>query len=283
MKTHYRILGYILGTLGIFLGFSNKIAAQYGVYFERNYFISGQIKTEECLETVPNATVLLNTPQVKTIRETKSDENGIFIMEIDGNHGSYSVSVIDSSGKLLQNEVPLEINYDSWYGTPSEGYYIASYLREPLLIFLKHKNTPPCEVVSEPEISLPVDLPILFENGLFIENAEISEDPNAVVPEDFIEEDQVLKFENTTEETSGNIIIYPNPADNRFTLELINVNIADKLIEIYDAHGKMVYREKSMDVTEENKIEITLNCVPGTYLVVIKGKNEVYSEKIVIY
>ena len=88
---------------------------------------------------------------------------------------------------------------------------------------------------------------------------------------------QSLSVEDN-ELTTASLKVYPNPAENRFTIALNNIERAD--VKIYNMLGKLVY-EKSTN--GEIKIENDRNFTPGVYMIkVISNDDKTYHSKLII-
>ena len=80
--------------------------------------------------------------------------------------------------------------------------------------------------------------------------------------------------------------IYPNPADESFTVEIYSKNhtAAALNMQVFDAMGRLIYQQP---VTEEGQLNYQINCsswVPGIYTVKVSSDNYHFSEvkKIII-
>ena len=75
----------------------------------------------------------------------------------------------------------------------------------------------------------------------------------------------------------SNFKLFPNPAENYFTLEFDNSD--KKEIQIFDLNGKLI---EAFSTTENSKLVNTSNYKKGTYLVVIKGNNKYETKRVVV-
>jgi hypothetical protein len=86
--------------------------------------------------------------------------------------------------------------------------------------------------------------------------------------------------------SNANLLVYPNPSNGSFIVELLNCQIADEFkIEIRNTVGQIVYAEKSVSVetTSNCKKEINLgDAINGIYFIEITWKNELMRKKIII-
>jgi len=93
----FKFLKYILTFLGVFLGFSNTIFAQYGnwVDYMNNFKIRGRVFSESTQTTIPNLkinnTVTNKDGEFVIEQQTYDNYIDLFIEDIDGNeNGSYA-------------------------------------------------------------------------------------------------------------------------------------------------------------------------------------------------
>jgi hypothetical protein len=78
-------------------------------------------------------------------------------------------------------------------------------------------------------------------------------------------------------EENGNIVVYPNPADDIINIEIANINYT--VIEIYNISGKLIYNKGFNSKSE--KIDIS-GFQRGIYLVKVKQGMLVFVEKVVV-
>ena len=78
---------------------------------------------------------------------------------------------------------------------------------------------------------------------------------------------------------TASLKVYPNPANNKFTIVLNNISTADVII--YNTLGKVVYKKST--VKGEIEFENDSNLTSGVYLIkAISNDNKVYHSKLVI-
>jgi hypothetical protein len=82
---------------------------------------------------------------------------------------------------------------------------------------------------------------------------------------------------------SGGIMVYPNPATNKITLQLNNILPGNNyILRMNSIIGKMMY-DKIIDVIDANqKFEIPIDNLPGgIYLVTLSGKSYIFKSKFI--
>ncbi len=79
-------------------------------------------------------------------------------------------------------------------------------------------------------------------------------------------------------ESKNSILIYPNPSDGKFVIDLKNKNLVKKLV-VYSLDGRLVYQCSDI----QNSVQLDLsNLDKGNYLLHIVSESEDYSQKITI-
>lgn len=72
--------------------------------------------------------------------------------------------------------------------------------------------------------------------------------------------------------SSNNLLLYPNPANNNLTIELVNITDENTTINIFDGVGQIVYQFPSN--IKAGKLSIDISALPkGIYLVQLIGNN----------
>lgn len=82
---------------------------------------------------------------------------------------------------------------------------------------------------------------------------------------------------NTDEKTgiSGKVLCYPNPATNSLIIDFNSFDETACLIEMYDLKGKLLFRERVINIPIEFTYKIALESYgPGLYLIKLTVKNE---------
>ena len=102
-------------------------------------------------------------------------------------------------------------------------------------------------------------------NPLFIDNITIS---------------QYLGVENTNNEKSE-LLIYPNPANNRFTIVLPEIG-EFKSLEIKNSLGQVVLSKKLSDKDKFVEIQVPKSWHVGMYFLQLEGANKILSTKVIL-
>lgn len=82
-------------------------------------------------------------------------------------------------------------------------------------------------------------------------------------------------------ELSSNLTIFPNPANNNFTVKLNEVIGNNVTINITNLLGQVVYTENNVAVID-SKIELTTNLEAGNYIVELSSDDQKFNKKLVI-
>jgi len=84
-------------------------------------------------------------------------------------------------------------------------------------------------------------------------------------------------MENKLNDLSG-LDAFPNPFDNKLSIDLSNFEISTGVISLYNVKGKLV-NEQPFNNTELIEIETKVQ-LPGMYIIQIRSKDSVYSKKL---
>jgi hypothetical protein len=79
---------------------------------------------------------------------------------------------------------------------------------------------------------------------------------------------------------NSEILIYPNPASELITVELLNFNSNDLTITIFDQLGRTVLSKPHKSVNTSANLNIS-NFAKGVYFIVVNSDTQVYSSKFI--
>ena len=80
---------------------------------------------------------------------------------------------------------------------------------------------------------------------------------------------------------SEELILYPNPANNRIIIEL-HEKINGAQINIFDSNGRLVISEKNIS-ENQNSTTLDFNLPSGVYLIILENQRKVYSQRYTVY
>jgi hypothetical protein len=75
------------------------------------------------------------------------------------------------------------------------------------------------------------------------------------------------------------IVIYPNPNDGNFTLQLGNADFKNGSISVYDVLGREIYSQSQIP---NSRLQITLDIPKGIYLVKVQLDEAVITKRITV-
>lgn len=253
-----RFTARFLSLIGMFLGFTSEVLAQYGapVYF---FTVKGNVKDIECRNPVKNAKVKLVNRQTNTEYEARTDSLGnfTFIEESDFYSPEYLLKIEDADGKAngqfktFESKAPL---------TSQRGYR-----------FNEAKDTIP------PDIYL-----VEFVSGSNCVNTidtlkeEPQEEPD---PTNIIEEQDstaILK-ENPgitpeAEEPFTAVNLFPNPNSGKFAVEFVATGSGNTIISIFDANGSLLHYSEMNIEAGANHIDLNMAMpAPGNYFCILQN------------
>jgi len=275
----------VIALIGFILGFSTKVAAQYGVW-EASYRCIGEVKSEICNEAVKGIQVTLEDEKKNVLSKTISSDNGQFSIR----YYSY-----EYDKTLYLRFTDIDGSENGSFLPQTSG--LSSFNESKLQIKLAHASPPPClkeenidETTNKSRKDLnieqqhtastlnlmPVKLPagespltviLLPENSITLSPSELSE--NSDVP--------------LMPERLQDILIYPNPSKGSFTLSFTSVEKGTTRISVYAATGQVIFQTDVMAIAgpQETKIQLPL-IAKGTYILTLSQGKKTYTRNIVI-
>lgn len=261
MNLLYRLISII----GILIGYSTNVAAQYGIVFypERvpkkiTVTLEGKIKTNYC-KTEPGNIKLeffthLNNKEFIIETDTSSTDGKFHIM----------------SEKILQYcDVYLRLTPINNELLEDTTYYLFNYyvdIKQLNSLEVPYINTPPC-----------IELPIIKED--FSDDNLNKTDSLAVLQIDSFSNakfDSLKLFQAEDFSAENNINLFPNPNKGQFAIEFSEAIEQKYQILIYDMNAKLVLSKSIQSTIGNNTIKINTHILkPGTYTLILSGKNKI--------
>ncbi|OPZ99980.1 MAG: hypothetical protein BWY70_00835 [Bacteroidetes bacterium ADurb.Bin408] len=283
-------LSKIITLLGFFLGFSTKVAAQYGVW-EAPYRYSGEVKSHMCNEPVKGIKVTLEDEQKNILAQTYTTEYGQFSIRYyayDYDKTLYlhfaDVDGPDNNGSFL--------TFSSALSTENEN---------KLKIQLTHAGAPPClkeetnnEVIEytldksqkdliKAELSAASDIePMPIKNPFATALPEY-----VTIPESDMSITLLTSTDNNegyiTEQPLQDILVFPNPNNGSFTLFFTALEKGSALLSVYTPTGQLIYETYILTTagSQENKIQLAA-LAKGTYILTLSQGKQTYTSRILI-
>jgi hypothetical protein len=82
-------------------------------------------------------------------------------------------------------------------------------------------------------------------------------------------------------ETFGDVMVFPNPSNGNFKLDVVLPSVNDIYIDVLDAQGKLIHSKQVANV-QADVIPMDYNLPSGIYMVRIQSENENFLRRIVI-
>lgn len=263
-----RTLAKVLAFIGLFIGFSAEVLAQYGapVYF---FTFKGQVKDVECDQPVKNADVKLvnrNTGR-EYMATTDSLGNFQFMNERYRNYNEFRLIISDpdkrKNGYFKPTSSNVLVNDSYRYGAPEELDTMKSDI-----FLVEYVRGAPCD--NEPELQKP------------------KQDTAAIIPELLNPEDNTPENSNNDPIESGlneftKFNLYPNPNEGNFYLEFFSETADPVQIQVISMNGALVHFEEYECHTGMNKVDLLMNEVaPGTYHCILRSRNAMSNKPFVV-
>jgi len=276
-KICLRSLSYFLATIGLILGFSSKIMAQYGVW-EAPYRHTGQVKSEICNQALKGIKVTLENEKNEVLSEIFTDENGYF---------SFSDrSFYNPSTTIKFTDIDGVVNNGDFEST-SKTLHSTDYYRYNHEVFLKFKGKNPCEdeqINNDEIVENQTEMNMNIEN--IKNNDEVSfqkELDAAVYSEKELNIDGANKPQPFTFEPIQDFLIFPNPNQGSFTISFTLPEKENVNIEVYSNNGQLVYSQNHRLNKGIQTMQIVLPVTAkGTYICNLRTKQNVYTKNFVI-
>ncbi|MCF8296970.1 MAG: radical SAM-associated putative lipoprotein [Saprospiraceae bacterium] len=264
-KKYLRFLNFILATVGILLGFSNSVVAQYGAPINF-YRINGNVKSLECEYAIPSIKLLLECEEAKNSNyykpmETTTDSLGNFTFVVSEYFLRNKLKIIaeDVDGKENGEYFDAQKKVDPNPRTIAENRNWTNYYDIPVDIKMKSRGIPPCEEEQQDTLIIPPE-------------------------EQFAKIDIPNSIENIVDAlSSSDIIVYPNPNKGRFAVRFTVGSSTNVEFRLYDSSGKLILNKKIENV--ENTVEKNFNIeqMPvGVYFLNIIINGALHTKKIVV-
>lgn len=282
-------LSKIVTLLGFFLGFSTKVAAQYGVW-EAPYRYSGEVKSNICNEPVKGIKVTLEDEQKNVLSQTYTTEYGQFSVRYNA---------------YFDNKT-LYLRFTDVDGPDKNGSFlpfssaVSSFDESKYNITLNHSGIPPC-LKEEDKAAiekttgksqgdlLKTELPIISEiEPLPIRTPAVTvSSENLVLPEADLSMTSMINPDNNEvswiPEPIQDILVYPNPNKGSFTLSFTALEKGTASLSVYAPTGQLVYKTDMLTATGNQESRIKLPSVAkGTYILTLTQGKHIYTRHLVI-
>ncbi|MFH0892816.1 MAG: T9SS type A sorting domain-containing protein [Bacteroidota bacterium] len=283
-----RLQRRILSFLGIFLGFSSVVVAQYGV-IEYNYSVPLKLVTE-CGTPAKGIKVDIDDKYNYNNPDLITNDKGLTSIMLYG-HRSFTslandMAFHDPQG-LLKDTL---VKQASWkredFKAIREGGWTNDYVKsDTLLVTLFYKDKAPCK--EEPKDTTPPKDTII-KHSILASRDEIQHTVLALNPEDTgagnnESPDRLNNSNIIVEPVPFDALLFPNPSYGAFSVKLTLPEEGDVTINIYDLNGKLIFSETHPSCP----LTSTLSANPGvlsqgTYMVQFLHKSAVQTRRLVI-
>jgi putative lipoprotein (rSAM/lipoprotein system) len=276
-KSVYRRLILLLGVI---MGFSTSIVAQYGAP-TAHYKVSGTIRSKICEEPIPKIKVTVYQSQYKNYNDpVYTDSAGHFEYIYESDEWSEKlklhISAEDTDGKENKGDfLPLEkevnvVRY-SYYGNKSNSE------KDDQTFQMVYSGKPPCkDEIQTDTVYMPIPM-IKLSDSIILEPEKIAETYNNVLVDSI---NQITAPAVLNDEV---FIVFPNPSDGVYFIKQNNNQQSLLSVYVYDSNSKMIYYNIWNKVEREIEMKIDLAAFSsGTYYLVLFSGTDKYMKKLIM-
>ncbi len=263
-RTYYKFLASVIGIIGLVVGFSAKVIAQYGAP-AAYYGIKGLITSKECYKPINNLQVIVECKEENRIDTIRTNSSGMFNSRIrDYDYSGrekekvFVVSVYDTDGKLNGGS----------FASEKHTITVKPYSIKEVVIQLPHLDTPPCLEQEETPPTAIVPIPEIAPT-----TRDTTRRSTPIIKPQPI---RTLIKENE-------FTLYPNPAQNQFTIEFSSTTNVEISLSITNEIGSIVFTQNFIPIIGSQKVFVnSLNLAPGSYLISLIQGMKIVTKKLVI-
>jgi putative lipoprotein (rSAM/lipoprotein system) len=254
-----RFTARFLSLIGMFLGFTSEVLAQYGapVYF---FSVKGNVKDIECQNPVKNAKVKLINRETNTEYDARTDSLGnfSFIEESYYHNPAYFLKIEDPDGKsnchfkTFESNAPLKTQRGYHFNAANDTIPPDIYLVE----FVSGSN---CDKAIDTLEQEPAKEPEPTNNIQQQDSTGIMEENLGITPE--------------AEDPFTSVNLFPNPNSGKFAVEFVAIGSGNTIISIFDANGSLLHYSEMNIEASFNSIELNMPMpAPGNYYCTIQNR-----------
>lgn len=152
----------------------------------------------------------------------------------------------------------------SYYWTPA-NMFIDPNVKNPQTVVLSATSTFTLEVHDITTLCSVTDQVVVTVNAIVTDITDI--------------QDQ----DNNRDISAGDILIFPNPATDHFTIRLINSALYIESYTITTKNGTQVRNSKTADCVNGSDIQVnTAGLTPGLYFICLKSPNKTFTKRVII-
>ena len=255
----YKGIGSFLAILGLVVGFSSKVIAQYGAP-PAAFRINGTITSEVCHTPINKVQVIVKSDfsdRVDTLYTNSKGEYSARLYSFDDysdNIHKVTLATFDKDGSANGGS----------FSPEQKTVTIKAYESLVLDFSLKHLDVPPC--LTNP----PVEKNPLPTNELPLPNK------NSSLP--LLQPQKIGKILKEDEFT-----LYPNPITTQFTIEFTSKNITNTTLSISNDIGAVVFVQQFTSLKGAQKVTVnSLNLTSGNYIISLIQGASILTKKIII-
>lgn len=281
------ILKKVILLMGAIMGFSTSVVAQYGAP-EAHYRITGFIKSKDCNVPIPKIKIRFSENEQSNYYSNPvyTDSTGKFELDF---YEYYGINIDKKKLKIIAEDEDGQQNYgdflalEKWFilkQKPGSTRYSAEF--ENINIVLDYKGKSPCKT-ELPKDTFPETEPPIQNIGINFDSSKSAPDPaNA----ELHKKNDTIKIAGYGEPpiayAKDFLVVYPNPSIGLFNIKIFIEKATNVSFDIYDANSKLILSESWGKCEGFVEKQISLESkAPGTYYMVLKVGNNLYTKELV--
>lgn len=273
--------------LGVFLGFSSAIVAQYGSPMA-HYKIIGKVISKDCDIPIPKIKVNLYNNTYQPNYDPYTDSLGRFeLYYVDDFYIDNVKLIIEAEDEDGEANCGDFLTYEKVITIKQNKERKNKYNNESdeIIIEMDYKGKSPCKT-ELPEDSIPVTEPPIQKLCVLTDSnitKPISMDILLNIPQDSA---YTLNNDSTREQpemyNQDSLVVYPNPSKGQYTIKLSLEKSIIVSVTVYDSDSKLLILESWGKCEGRLQKQIDLkNYAPGTYYLILNAGNHQYTAKLI--
>ncbi len=263
-KIIQRSLAYFLSFIGLMIGFTSKVLAQYGAPV-MHFKLLGHVNSVGCEKPVGGLEVTLVNDATGHVSKAYPDSSGNFNFKVIEYYWEYEFTMNladidgpDNQGQFVSKSVKFKLDQST--DGISTYYWGNIEHQKPMMISMDFEGENPCHRDTMPESVVESPEHIVREEEIMemTTQPEFKSEPETVLPENMI----------------SDAVVYPNPSSGQFVVEFTITQPSLVKFAIYTISGQLLYIKTVDSDAGRNTVNFHIQNIPSQTIILI-----VFSEK----